>query len=199
MHLDRDLLDLLETVDEPTPEVDPSDLIARAERRRPPTFARWAAGILLTFGAAGAVYAAPGSPVPGWIETLAGRGPTTSAVIDGGTEPADISGIGVPLVASLSIELQPQASGTLTVLLTSENSVRVAAMNGSAVFDSQVRRLVVESAATPDYRIAIPRTAMRVDVLVGGRSVFRIEEGEIVTTAEPAAAGQYSFAMADIR
>ena len=199
MHLDRDTVDLLETVDTPTPDVDPGDLIARAERRRTPTFARWAAGVLVTFGAAGALYAAPGSPVPGWIEALAGREPGGSEVIDGGTESADVSGIVVPLVATLSIELQPQASGTVTVLLIDDSSVRVEAMNGTAVFDSQAQRLVVKSSATPNYRIAIPRSATSIDVLVGDQSVFRLENGEIVTTAERDDASQYSFAMADIR
>ena len=141
---ENELFQLLVLVDDPAPAVDPGDIIARAERRRPAGFGRWAAGVLLTFGAAGAVYAAPGSPVPRWFEALSGDfGDRASQVPENRTAPPDVAGIVVPFDERLEIELRPQPSGTISIVLVEASEVTVEAVNGPATFDSRAEQLIV--------------------------------------------------------
>ncbi len=197
---ENELFQLLVLVDDPAPAVDPGDIIARAERRRPAGFGRWAAGVLLTFGAAGAVYAAPGSPVPRWFEALSGDfGDRASQVPEYRTAPPDVAGIVVPFDERLEIELRPQPSGTISIVLVEASEVTVEAVNGPATFDSRAEQLIVEAGTTTDYRITIPRDAQRIEVFVGGTAVFRLEAGQIETTARQDASGRYSVAFSDVR
>ena len=63
------LFSLLREVDHPPPDVEP--LVIFAAGRSPGTrWERWAAGILLVAAAAGAAYAAPGSPLPAALDRL---------------------------------------------------------------------------------------------------------------------------------
>ncbi len=197
---ENELFQVLAYLDHPVPAVNPGDLIARAERRRPAGFGRWAAAVLLTFGAAGAVYAAPGSPVPRWIEALsgvfshgAGRVPESRAASP------DVAGIVVPFDERLAIELPPQQSGTISIVLVEASEVTVEAANGPVTFDSRADQLVVEAATTTDFRITIPRDARRIEVFVGETAVFRLAAGQIATTARHDAPGRYSVAFSDVR
>ena len=194
---DREIAGLLHHLDEPAPDVSVHDLIVRAEQRRMPSHLRWAAGVLLMAMAAGAAYAAPGSPVQRWIGGLTA---TADVPVPGSpSEPRYVAGVVVPLVNRLEIELRPQATGTIDVVLDEVPDVTVEAVNGPATFDSQAERLVVEGAQGPDYRITIPGDAVLVEVLVGATSVFRLESGEVVTIARSVAAGRYQIAFSDIR
>ena len=68
---DRELDELLSRLDHPVPPVSVETVIRRA-RDAGVERLRWAAGIALALGlAASAAYAAPGSPVPGWIAQAA--------------------------------------------------------------------------------------------------------------------------------
>ena len=194
---DREIAGLLHHLDEPAPDVSVHDLIVRAEQRRMPSFLRWAAGVLLMAVAAGAAYAAPWSPVPRWIHGLTG---TVDVPVPGSpSEPRYVPGVVVPLVNGLEIELRPQATGTIDVVLDEVSDVTVEAVNGPATFDSQAERLVVEGAQGPDYRITIPGDGVLVEVLVGATSVFRLESGEVLTIARSVAAGRHQIAFSDVR
>ena len=194
---DREIAELLEHLDEPAPDVSVHDLIVRAEQRGMPSYLRWAAGVLLMAVAAGAAYAAPWSPVPRWIDGLTGT--VDVPIPESPSEPRYVAGVVVPLGDRLEIELHPQGTGTIHVVLDEVPDVTVEAVNGPATFDSQAERLVVEGAQGPDYRITIPRDAALVEVLVGATSVFRLESGEVLTIAQSVAAGRYQIAFSDVR
>ena len=203
MQADRDdarLFGLLESLDEPTPDVDVEELIARGTRRRPPGAMRWAAGLLLTFGAAGAAYAAPGSPVRGWIDGLVGGGAVVSEPHDVAPALDDLSGIVVvpPESSELVVELPSQSEGTISVSLTDSDGVSVAALNGAAVFDSRAQRLVVQASEVLDYRVEIPRTA-RVTILVGSRTIFTLVAGDVTTDGVAADGGRYLVDLSQLR
>ena len=172
------------------------DLIGRAERRRMPGHLRWAAGVLLMAVAAGAAYAAPGSPVQRWIDGLTGTVDVPAP--ENLSEAPDVAGVVVPVGDRLEIELRPQGRGTIDVILDEVSDVTVEAFNGSATFDSRADRLVVEGADGPDYRITIPRDAVWIEVLIGATPVFRLESGEVVTNAQSVAAGRYRIAFSDV-
>ena len=194
---DREIAGLLGRLDEPAPDVSAHELIARAEQRQMPNHFRWAAGVLLMAVAAGAAYAAPGSPVQRWIGGLTGT--VDVPIPESPSEPRYVAGVVVPLGDRLEIELRPQGTGTIHVVLDEVPDVTVEAVNGPATFDSQAERLVVEGAQGPDYRITIPGDAVLVEVLVGATSVFRLESGEILTIARSVAAGRYQIAFSDVR
>src|SRR5688500_7027672 len=61
---------LLRRVDHPAPAVSAEAVAARAGRAPDRGWGRWAAGILLALTAAGAAYAAPGSPLRGWARSV---------------------------------------------------------------------------------------------------------------------------------
>ena len=193
---DREIAGLLHHLDEPAPDVSVHDLIVRAEQRRMPSHLRWAAGVLLMAVAAGAAYAAPGSPVQRWIGGLTATG---DVPVPGSPSERYVAGVVVPLGDRLEIELRPQATGTIDVVLDEVSDVTVESVNGMATFDSQSERLVVEGAQGPDYRITIPEDAVLVEVLVGATSVFRLESGEVRTIARSVAAGRYQIAFSDVR
>lgn len=176
---------LLRQVDHPPPRMDAAGIAARARSFR---VGRLAAGILLAVGLAGAAYATPGSPLPGWIDSLAewiggGPSPRASAPVQG-PEPAG-AGIAVAPGRNLLILFRfPQTEGQVQVTLTERTEVVVRAPIGAATFTTDVDRLVIDnhgSAAT--FEILIPRAAPRVEIQVGGDRIF-LKEGPRVTTPE---------------
>ncbi len=184
---------LLRHVDHPPPRVDARAVIARA--RAPDLgWGRWAAGILLALGFAGAAYAAPGSPLPAWVEAvvewMGGRpdrspvapAPPQTPLLDPG-----VAGIAVAPGRELVILFtSPQAEGSAHVSLTDGAEVVVRAPINAATFTSDVDRLVIDnqgSAAT--FEIQIPRGAPRVEIRVGGDRIF-LKEGPRVATAKSA-------------
>ncbi len=191
-HMDGDeLSDLFQALDHPTPDVDPGELMSRARARRVGSphvhKMRWAAVFVLSVGFAGAAYAAPGSPVRGWIEGLVGGSVAPSTLgADPGIDPLavpDVAGIEVAVEGRLVIEFQTQSAGELRLKLIDGTSVRAESVNGSAVFDSRSDRLLISSEEQPDYDLAIPRGAAEVEVRVGGAAVFRFAEGGVNTVA----------------
>ena len=183
----RQMLSRLAMLDEPTPPVEVSELIARANRRRPSRL-RWAAGILLSFVAAGGIYAAPGSPVPSWVARFTGIEPRVEEVVQN-----DVSGVVVSPGPSLEIVfLTFPESGSVTFVLTEAAEVSVRAENGPATFDLGSERLVIDGGGSPaDYRITMPIGAPRIQVRVGETEVFALEAGQVTTLARSLSAGTY--------
>lgn len=191
----RQIRTRLALLDEPTPRVEASELIARANRRGPSVM-RWAAGILLSFAAAGGIYAAPGSPVRSWVSRLVGVEPRVENVAQ-----SDVSGVVVPLGPSLEIVFPSlPESGTITFVLTDVADVSVQAENGTATFDSGTERLVIDGSDSPiDYRITMPIAAPRIRVRVAETEVFALEAGQVTTLARDLSAGTYVLLFDTLR
>lgn len=179
---------LLGLLDHPPTPVEAGTVIARARTHRLARM-RWAAAILLGLGAAGAAYAAPGSPVPGWVQTLvtwaAGGPETPDARSTGRQEPEpDIAGIAVAPGENLIIIFRSaEGGGEARVSLSDGEEVVVRVLRGAATFTSDVDRLEIEArGASPYFEIQIPRSAPRVEIRTGDERIF-LKEGARVTTA----------------
>ncbi len=182
---------LLRHLDDPLPRVAAEAITAKVPGH---DFGRmrWAAGILVSLGIAGAAYTAPGSPFPAWIDGAVQwmRGDSHSAAPVPAPLPAtdpvpDVAGIAVVPGRELVIVFSSQQfEGQAQVSLTDGAEVVVRAPIGAATFTSDMNRLVIDnqgSAATFD--IQIPRTAPRVEIRVDGILVF-LKEGARVTTSK---------------
>ncbi len=187
---------------------------AHAARSSRAAWRRRAAGLLVALGAAGAAYALPGSPVPGWVDSVVERlgsladssARRPAAPAPAATEPGlgpqeatteSRSGIAVDPGSSLLILFtRAQDEGQVEVVLSDGVLVQVLAPAAAASFTSDVNLLRIENAGTAaQFRIEIPRAAPRVEIRVAGKRIF-LKEGPRIT-AEPAAArGSYVLPLA---
>jgi hypothetical protein len=177
---------LLRRVDHAVPAVDPEKVAARA-RGVGAAWGRWAAGILLFLGVAGAVYALPGSPLRDWVRSVVAwigdsdeppQVPAQVQAPDGG-----VAGIAAIPGRRFVIAFEsPVPGGQAQVSLTEGEEVTVRAPIGAASFTSAADGLVItNSGSGATFKIEIPRTAPRVEIRVAGNRIF-LKEGSRVLT-----------------
>jgi hypothetical protein len=158
---------------------------------------RWAAAILLSFGLVGVAYAAPGSPLPRWIASLAewlAPGPKEEESPGAPTpEPAPArAGIAVTPGEALTISLEIGDGGSARISLTSGAEVTLRAESGGVGFTAGAGQLVVVGRAEPaSIEVQVPRSASRVEILRRGERVF-LKDGDTITAlAEAGPDGSY--------
>jgi hypothetical protein len=198
---ERRVLDLLRHLDHPSPRVDVGAIVAGG-RRRGRGWGRWAASILLAF-AAGAAYAAPGSPLPGlvgrlvtWLDGPPQRRAQPAQSTD--TAPparADEVGQGLAVVPGDRFTIvfsSDQPGGVAAVSMTDGAEVVVRAVGGAATFTSDADRLSIDNGgSSARFQIQIPRNAARVDIWVAGHRVFSKEPSGVVAEGRRDAEGRY--------
>ena len=203
MRRDEERVDsLLHELDRPAPRLDVGAIARRAEARSP-RIPRWAAGIVLVLGLAGAAYALPGSPLPRLVDAVLEwtRGRQDPLSPDTGSHPPpppSFAGIAVPPGERFRILFQtPNARGEMLVRLTAGTEVEIRAPRGAATFTAGENQLVVDGRGLPTtYEIEIPLAAPRVEIVVGEDRVF-LKEGPRVTTAlPPGSAAPYRLPIA---
>lgn len=141
---------------------------------------RIAAGVLLVLVGSGALYAVPGSPLPGVLhEVLARKAPVEPA--RAGTSQPYASGLAVAPGDDLDLVFASwQERGYATVRLVDARELTVRALGEPVTFDVGPGRLTVANrGASADYEISIPRSAPSVRVHVGGTLVMR-KDGELI-------------------
>ncbi|HEY8195659.1 MAG TPA: zf-HC2 domain-containing protein [Gemmatimonadales bacterium] len=181
---------LLRRVDHPLPPVQAEGLVARA-RGFGLVWGRWAAGILLVLGVAGAAYAVPGSPVRQWIRAAAAwiapedRASPTPRQAEAPT--ARAAGIAAVPGRTYAIAFQSaQPGGQVRVSLTEGREVTVRAPAGAARFTSAEDRLLIDNQGPgATFDIEIPRTAPWVEIRLVGKRIF-LKQGERVAAAQSA-------------
>ena len=188
---------LLATLDGPPTPVTVDrvvDAASRARGRGPRVGGprlRWAAGIAIGLGAAGAAYALPGSHLRAWLASrVESRGvPAGEQAAIAETAP----GISILPGANLVVEVTGTGgSPDVTVALTEGPELTVQARGGSASFRSDAARLRAV-ADDPDvtFEIEIPRQAARVELVRDGSTIF-LKRGDAVRTAPaPDEEGRY--------
>jgi hypothetical protein len=170
---------------------------ARAGRRSP---LPWAATIVLTLGVAGVAYAAPGSPLPRWIEAV-GRslGFGTERAPNASVNDRSLAGVAVAPGDSLVIRFAAAPAaivGYARVELTDESQVVVASPASSTRFTTEPTVLLVEHRTGDTLRVGLPRSSRHVEIEVGGRTVLLLEEGSApVTDVVADSAGAYLIPM----
>ncbi len=196
-----ELRSLLHRVDHQLPSISADAIIARA-RTGGVAWGRLAAGIFLSLGLASAAYAAPGSPLPGWI-AAAGRLVTGTAPPTGPAAPAlplpapELVGVAVAPGARLTIVFAAtQSEGAANVLLTDGPDVIVRAPNGSATFTSEASRLVIDNhGSTASFEIEIPRAATWVEIRVAGVRIFLKDGIAVTSTPSPDTTAPYQLPL----
>ncbi len=182
------ILGLLRQVDHASPAVHADALVARA-RRGTPRWGRWAAGVLLALAVAGVAYAAPGSPVPVWVDRLVAwvAGPAPAPA-----EP-QTAGVAVEPGARFTIGFEAeQERGIAAVSLTDGSSVVARRLDGTATFTAGVDHLAIANGgSSADYEIELPRSAPWVEIRVGPRRLLVKDGARIATEAPVDARGRY--------
>ena len=188
---------LLTQADHEPPKVDALQVAARA-RVRQHGWQKWAAGILFVIGSAGILYAAPGSPLRGWLNAAArwiGHEEVKAPSGDSASVPAPASVAGIAVVQGESLVIlfeESQPEGRARITLSSGTEVVVRAPAGSATFTSQASRLVIGNhGAASTYDIEIPLNAPRVELLVDGRRIFLKQGRDITITDSSGGTGPY--------
>lgn len=168
--------DRLGTLDHVPPTITARSVMTRAGRPRR-SWERLAAGVILALAAAGAAYAAPGSPLPGLIRRVVyGVAPTvrpSEAPPIPDARPSR-SGIDVAPGNRLTIEFASPVQGdTAVVWLSNGSEVEVRASGGKTTFLSEPDRLIVRQSGAPArFEILVPRDAPWVRLAVGQRRLW---------------------------
>lgn len=186
----------LSLLDHPVPAVS-AQSVMRAARARRAGHGRWAAAILLSFGLVGVAYAAPGSPLPAWIASLAEWLAPTSGEVESPVPPTPEpvpaqAGIAVTPGERLTISLEIGDGGTARVSLTSGGEVTLRAESGGVGFTAGAGQLVVVGRAEPaSIEVQIPRSAPRVEILRRGEQVFLKDGDRIAAVSAAGPDGSY--------
>jgi hypothetical protein len=197
---EAEIFALFRQVDHPPPTVS-AEAVADRARSAGLVWGRWAAGILMVVGLAGAAYAAPGSPLRDWVRSAAAwigvsepsrREPML-------TEPpaARVAGISAQPGPEFVIDFKaPEPGGEAHVSLTTGTEVTVRAPVGAASFTSAAARLVIDNSSSgATYEIEIPRTARRVEIRVAGKRLFLKEGLRVVSRSPIEARSRYSILL----
>ena len=198
---ERRALALLRQLDHAAPHIGIETVLV-ARRLRSNGLRRWAAGVLLTLVVGSAVYAAPGSPIPGLIDRLIGTGrsvrrqpdrPATPNVARMEARAEAIQGVAADPGDAFTIEFSAREhEGGVAVSLTDDTEIVVRAVGGAATFTSHADRISVDSAAsTTQFEIEVPRRAPRVEIRIGGRRALLKVAATITADAEHATNGRY--------
>ena len=178
------------------PRVDAGSLIGQARRRSVPSWMRWAAALALTAVGAGAAYAAPGSPLPGWLGRAdSDPGPSETQGVE------RIGGIVMDDAEPLSIRIDVVAGrGQLVITTDTGQGIAVETSESGATFDSDIGRVVVVAGGTwgGDVLVNVPPTATSVTVALGSRVVWRQVADDVDTDIPEGPAGTYRMPLAPV-
>lgn len=170
---EEEIFHALRRLDHPVPPISLETITAPVPAGRA-SWRRTAAGIALVIATTGALYAFPGSPLPGLLRTAPKR-----ADPEGGAGPAAsqpyASGVAVDPGESIDLVFESeQEHGIATVRLVDARELGVRALGEPITFDVGIGRLTVANrGAAADYVILIPRSAPSVRIHVGAELVLR--------------------------
>ncbi|NIN71019.1 MAG: hypothetical protein GTO46_03595, partial [Gemmatimonadetes bacterium] len=110
---------------------------------------------------------------------------------------------GLSLVPTGEFELVFEAvqdAGTVEVSLTDESELAVRSIGGQPRYSVAPNQVRIDNAgSTADYEVLLPRSARHVRIRVGDSVVFTQQDGSIMTTAVPDAAGRYVLELVGLR
>jgi hypothetical protein len=230
-----EIVGLLHHVDHAVPQISAAAVVARAHgakqaqehrgapakparsaphARRRPWLGGWqrrAAAVVVAIACGGAAYALPGSPLPGWIERVAGwvEGPDPepgARRVAGVERPAPIPPTPPPATAGIAAApgerfvirfVATQSVGAVTVTLIDGPEIVVQARSGAATFTTQAGGLLIDNAgSTADYQIELPRAAPWVEIQLQDRRLFLKDGARQVASIPADPAGRFVLTLA---
>jgi hypothetical protein len=192
---EREIFASLRRLDHPVPPVSATEIAGRAAAGRIP-WGRIAAGFVLVLATTGALFAVPGSPLPGLLRSALDREAATQPRATGDRPPYE-SGVAVRPGEEVDVVfVSRQQRGSATVRLVDDPDLSIRAIGQPVAFDVDLGRLTVLNArAEADYEIFIPRTARSVRVLVGAEVVLHKERDRVLSSAGMDPEGVYHVPM----
>jgi len=189
---------LLHLADHPAPSVSAEDVAARASAASTWGMRR-AASIVAGLAIAGAVYAAPGSPLPKWVNALKdwiqNRPAENAPLPHSESSDSGTSGISVSPGDSLVIAFTSwQREGVVSVNLTDARDVVVRGPAHSATFTSGTDQLTVHNMnSSASFEVEIPHDAQRIEIRVEDRTIL-VKNGADIR-AEKSAQGSLTLSL----
>ncbi|MEO6463273.1 MAG: zf-HC2 domain-containing protein [Candidatus Eisenbacteria bacterium] len=182
---------LLATLDDgrELPRVVPAAIAARARAPRGGRFdwARVAAAMLVAAGLSAVAYALPGSPLPGWLAVATGRVSSRPQAPDAPGPRADpgrdaFAGVALDPGSDLVVRFTaPRAGARAEVRLVDGTAFEVRTGSGAATFTTGSAELAIDVLADGAvFAIDVPRTAPRIEIRLGGESVFLRQGGRTI-------------------
>lgn len=193
----REVADLLLTVDHAPPVASSDFLVARATRAHRSQWQAMAAGIAAVgVAVVGAAAAIPNSPLRVYLGRLARTTSATPAVLQSPQPSATSVGFTPASVVNVTFA-STQPSGQIAVTLSDSAVVRVAHRAGSASYVLTVDGVLVENGGSrASYEVTVPRAVASVHIRVGNRVIFARDDGHLSTVASPDGAGRYLIRFA---
>ena len=191
-------------LDHPAPRLDPEDVMHAS--RGVLGWGRRAALVFLGLGLAGVAYAAPGSPVPGWLRSIATptrpapAAPVPRSSADDRSGDPGVSGIAVSpgeRLADHCCRRPPRALAYVSLGDSADIAFgwsRARRRSAPASIGWRWRR---RSSAV--FRIVVPRAAPRVEIRAGRSRLFLKRGARITAAVEPSPQGVYLLRVAPHR
>ncbi len=191
---------LLSALDHRAPMVSVDAVIARANR---PSRTEWrqvlAAGVTLTLLAGVATAAVPGSALRRYLDRHIAATtfpvPTRVRTVPNGARAPESAASGIGFVPAAAIDIafhHMQSAGTIRIMLRDTLAVRVEHSSGSAGYLLTSTGVEIENAGSrASYTLVLPRSATRISVRVGNRTIFTRTADGITTIAADDRSGAY--------
>lgn len=204
--VDREIDDLLRTLDHDPPRVTPQDVMRRARRPRAAAV-RIAAGVVAVLALAGVAYALPGSPVRSWVRSL-GERPLHNPVGEPSRAPAGtpdgdpgrasgeaLGGAGLVFdpAEPLTIRIAAGSSGHVRVSPTTRPRLVVRMVTGGGRFTSDPSELAVRLTAPDTLELLVPRSARSIAITFQGTRLFTQRGEDRSSVSTPDSAGRFRF------
>ncbi len=196
---EAEIFALLARVDHGVPSVSAEWLARKAARAGQRWWSmRWAAGILLVAGLAGAAYAATNPHLRGWIRSATGwLFPSEVVQQERRTHASADQTVGIAAVPGREFVIsftRRDSEAKARVTLTDKTQVIVRASQGTASFTSSAAGLQVDNFAIgANFEIEVPQSAPRLEILVAGSRIFLKEGAQVSTTPRADADGGFSI------
>jgi anti-sigma factor RsiW len=195
------VFDLLRRMDAPAPLAagDVEWVARRAGARTTVAWMQRAAGLVLAVLLGWGAYAAPGSPLPRWVDRVTGwiarPDPSRGPELEPESAPA---GIAVAPGPRFTIRFaEPQTAGAVAVSLTDAPNVAVRALGGTATFTTDLERLTIANPGSlADYEIELPRSAPWVEITIGERRLLLKDGARLVPEMPTDAQGRRFLRLA---
>lgn len=170
-HVDRDVASILARLDHTPPPLSAQQIV---NARQPAYPWRYAAGIVLAIGAAGIVYAWPGSPLRDWLDRARTESRVAAPTSTAPAASTETVGVAVLPAENFAIAfLARQPTGVIRVSFADEPDAVIRASDSGIQFTARRNEVIVDNTgSTGNYDVVLPRTLRAASIRVAGAQVY---------------------------